>query len=278
MDIMGGAGICMGDNNILASSYIQSPIGITVEGSNTLTRSLIIYGQGLMRSHPYLFNLVESISNDQQDVFFKNVRGLVWHSVKNTLIAVGPHDTGNDHKLELIRLSNAFSLSSNMMLLMGKKFKTSEMLSGRFADVFSNIYLSYSMLWYFEKYGNNDPEIKKLMEYMGEIMYDTQELFYDIAKNYPSSWGRRYRSSFISIRKKIQTCSDKLKKEISDMVTKPGPVFDLFKENIFIPDEKEQLGKMISAMEIINKNRLEDVDTITDLREEISQVNSFGKL
>ena len=57
MDIMGGAGICMGDNNILASSYIQSPIGITVEGSNTLTRSLIIFGQGLMRSHPYLFIL-----------------------------------------------------------------------------------------------------------------------------------------------------------------------------------------------------------------------------
>ena len=100
-----------------------------------------------MRSHPYLFNLVDSISNDQlKDVFFRNVRGLIGHSVKNTFGAIRPRDTGGEYKLELERLSNSFSLSSNMMLLMGKKFKTSEMLSGRFADIFSNIYLCYSAL------------------------------------------------------------------------------------------------------------------------------------
>jgi acyl-CoA dehydrogenase len=280
MDIMGGAGICMGENNILASSYIQSPIGITVEGSNTLTRSLIIFGQGLMRSHPYLFNLVESISNDQQDVFFRNVRGLVWHSVKNTLEAVGPHDTGSDYKLELVRLSNAFSLSSNMMLLMGKKFKTSEMLSGRFADIFSNIYLCYSMLWYYEKYCPKDEQTKKLLEYcMDELMYETQEIFYEIATNYPSFWGRRYIGAVsFPYGRRYKPANDNLKKEISDMVTKPGSVFDLFKENIFIPGEEEQLGKMIKTMELISKNNIEDVDNVADLREQISQVNSFLKL
>jgi acyl-CoA dehydrogenase len=280
MDIMGGAGICMGENNILASSYIQSPIGITVEGSNTLTRSLIIFGQGLMRSHPYLFNLVESISNDQQDIFFKNVRGLVWHSVKNTLVAVGPHDTGSDYKLELVRLSNAFSLSSNMMLLMGKKFKTSEMLSGRFADVFSNIYLCYSMLWYYEKYCPKDEHTKKLLEYcMDELMYDTQEIFYDIGKNYPSFWGRRYICAVsFPYGRRYRKANDQLKKEISDMVTNPGSVFDLFKENIFIPGEEEQLGKMIKTMEMISKNDINDKDSISELREQISQVNSFNSL
>lgn len=280
MDVMGGAGICMGDNNILASSYIQSPIGITVEGSNTLTRSLIIFGQGLMRSHPYLFNLVESIAQDQKEIFFKNVRGLVWDSVKNTIRAIGPHDTGSDYKLELARLSNAFSLSSNMMLLMGKKFKTSEMLSGRFADIFSNIYLCYSMLWYYEKYCPKDSNTEKLLEYcMDELMYETQEIFYEISSNYPSFWGRRYIGavSFPYGRRYKKTC-DEVKKEISDMVTSPSSVFELFKENIFIPDKKNQLGKMIYAMELIKNNRLDDVDTISDLREEISQVNSFEKL
>ena len=71
MDILGGGGICLGDNNFLAGNYTQAPIGITVEGSNTLTRSLIIFGQGLMRSHPYLLNITESIEeNDKKYKIF----------------------------------------------------------------------------------------------------------------------------------------------------------------------------------------------------------------
>lgn len=280
MDIMGGAGICMGENNILASSYIQSPIGITVEGSNTLTRSLIIFGQGLMRSHPYLFNLVESIDKDQKSDFFKNVRGLVWDSVKNTIVAAGPHDTGNDPQLELARLSKAFALSSNMMLLMGKKFKTSEMLSGRFADIFSNIYLCYSMLWYHEKYCPKNEQTEKLLDYcINEVMYDTQEIFYEIINNYPHFWGRRY-IGLVSFPygKRYCKASDNLKKEIADMVTNPSCVFDMFKENIFIPDKNEQLGKMIHTMDLISKNNIDDVDNVADLRKDVSQVNSFKNL
>ena len=72
--------------------------------------------------------------------------------------------------------------------------------------------------------------------------------------------------------------SDEEKKEISDLVTNPSGVFELLKENIYIPNEKEQLGKMIKAMNLIEKNRIDDADTIIDLREEISQVNSFEKL
>ena len=70
---------------------------------------------------------------------------------------------------------------------MGKKFKTSEMLSGRFADVFSNIYLSYSMLWYYEKYCPKDEQTRKLLEFcMDELLFETQEIFYEIASNYPN--------------------------------------------------------------------------------------------
>ena len=78
------------------------------------------------------------------------------------------------------------------MLLMGKKFKTSEMLSGRFADIFSNIYLSYSMLWYYEKYCPKDEQTRKLLEFcMDELLFETQEIFYEIASNYPF-FGRKY--------------------------------------------------------------------------------------
>ena len=275
MDIMGGSAICMGKNNIMASSYIQSPIGITVEGSNTLTRSLIIFGQGLMRSHPYLLNLVDSIENDKREDFTKNLKLLIKDSVKNTIISVFPFSYKSNNEEELIRLSKSFSLASNMMLLMGKKFKTAEMLSGRYADIFSNIYLSYSVLWYYEKYCVKDKNTEKLVNFcINELLYDTQEIFYEIIENYPSYLGSKYIKlvSFPYGKRYIKS-NDKTKKDISNMVTNPSSVFDILKENIYIPNENEQLGKIINTMELINKN--ENNKTINKLRKEISQVNSF---
>ena len=70
LDIHGGAGICLGYSNFLEKFYRSAPIGITVEGSNTLTRSLIVFGQGLNKSHPHIFNIVDQIQNNNVDQFF----------------------------------------------------------------------------------------------------------------------------------------------------------------------------------------------------------------
>ena len=72
MDIHGGGAISKGPRNFLANPYQQIPIGITVEGSNTLTRSLIIFGQGLMRSHPYLYNIITSLEEDNTFIEFES--------------------------------------------------------------------------------------------------------------------------------------------------------------------------------------------------------------
>ena len=75
MDIHAGASICLGYSNFLEKFYRAAPIGITVEGSNTLTRSLIIFGQGLNKSHPYISTILDSILEDNQYKFnqsFKN--------------------------------------------------------------------------------------------------------------------------------------------------------------------------------------------------------------
>ena len=91
MDIMGGSGICLGDKNFVSDFYRAAPIGITVEGSNTLTRSLIVFGQGLMRSHPYLLDIIEGIERDDHKSFYKNVGGLVGSSILNSVIAITPY-------------------------------------------------------------------------------------------------------------------------------------------------------------------------------------------
>ena len=76
MDIHGGAAICKGYSNFLEKYYKSAPIGITVEGSNTLTRSLIIFGQGLNKSHPYIFPILDSVLNDDLNSFKKIL--IIW--------------------------------------------------------------------------------------------------------------------------------------------------------------------------------------------------------
>ena len=81
MDVHGGSGICKGPNNFISKFYEAGPIGITVEGSNVLTRSLIIFGQGLNKSHPHISDLVEAIQNNDKKEFYKNFRKMTKHFV-----------------------------------------------------------------------------------------------------------------------------------------------------------------------------------------------------
>ena len=110
-------------------------------------------------------------------------------------------------------------------------------------------------------------------------MYDIQEDFYEVAENYPNGLvGTYIKTVSFPYGRRFSKSTDEEKKEISDLVTNPSGVFELLKENIYIPNEKEQLGKMIKTMNMIARNKIEDVDAIPDLRYEISQVNSFEKL
>jgi acyl-CoA dehydrogenase len=71
MDVHGGKGVMMGPNNYLGRSYMATPIAITVEGANILTRSLIIYGQGAIRCHPFVLRELQAAGDEDLD------RGLI---------------------------------------------------------------------------------------------------------------------------------------------------------------------------------------------------------
>ena len=81
MDIHAGSAICLGENNFLEKFYRSAPIGITVEGSNTLTRNLIIFGQGLNKSHPYIYPVLDSILTDNIDNFNHSFKNILKHSL-----------------------------------------------------------------------------------------------------------------------------------------------------------------------------------------------------
>ncbi len=155
MDIHGGSGICLGYGNFLEKFYRSAPVGITVEGSNTLTRNLIIFGQGLNKSHPHIFDILESILSNNFDDFkvsFKKQMKYIFSLYAKSFI---PYSSNR-----LARQTRDFALLSNFVALQGGKIKSNQSLSGDMADIFSNLYLAHSVEWY-EKNRNISYPLKR---------------------------------------------------------------------------------------------------------------------
>ena len=154
LDIHAGSGICLGKNNFLEKFYRSAPIGITVEGSNTLTRSLIIFGQGLNKSHPYIFPMLETLLNDDQKNFQKIFTDMVKHSAT---LYVRSFSFDNSLENQMIR----FAALTNFVALKGGLLKQEQMLSGDMADIFSNLYLGCAVQYYHQHF----PVSEKLYDY-----------------------------------------------------------------------------------------------------------------
>tara|TARA_B100000963_G_scaffold349865_1_gene359404 strand:+ start:372 stop:2324 length:1953 start_codon:yes stop_codon:yes gene_type:complete len=153
MDIHAGSAICKGPNNFLEKFYRSAPIGITVEGSNTLTRSLIIFAQGLNKSHPHIFPLLTSILEDDPSRFRVHFNALVSHAV--TLYGKswwGWATATSSLESELVR----FATLTNFVALKGGALKQEQMLAGDMADQFSNLYLALGVRHFQKKFDASD--------------------------------------------------------------------------------------------------------------------------
>jgi len=187
MDIYAGSGICVGPNNFFTKFYNASPVGITVEGSNTLTRGLIIFGQGLNKSHPYIFPIFESIQTDDIHKFRTNFNSMLYEISKNYLSLFCPAKciyTGLQIEKRLDYTTLKFSILSNFIALLGGKIKSKQMLSGNMSDIVSNLYLSYSILWYhhhFLKDGHSQLKHQSVEHLLNEIDIRLNT----VIKNYP---------------------------------------------------------------------------------------------
>ena len=161
MDIHAGSAICLGENNFIEKFYRSSPIGITVEGSNTLTRNLIIFGQGLNKSHPYIYPILENILNDDLESFKQNFKNIVNHS----LSMYGKSWLFNSDILE--KQTIQFANLANFVALKGGAIKKEQSLSADMADLLSNIYIGYGVKWYDQNNNVSD----KLTKYCIENIY-----------------------------------------------------------------------------------------------------------
>ena len=163
MDVHGGKGICDGPRNYLAQIYRDVPISITVEGANTLTRSLIIFGQGAVRCHPYLLREMLALqqADDRQAVLefdqalmahlgygLRNATATLLHGLTGARLAPAPTEGPERRSYQQLgRLSAAFCVLADLALLtVGGNLKRKERLSGHLADVLSQLYLASGTL------------------------------------------------------------------------------------------------------------------------------------
>ena len=178
MDIHAGSAICVGHNNFLEKFYKAAPIGITVEGSNTLTRNLIIFGQGLNKSHPYIFPILESIMNNDHKNFKNNFNGIVEHSLSSYFKSMLQHKCKTTLEKQTLHFANL----ANFIALKGGKLKSEQMLSSDMADFLSNLYLAHSVKWYQDNFHISSP----LTEYcINRLCNENQEIINRIINNNP---------------------------------------------------------------------------------------------
>ncbi len=205
MDIHGGKGICLGPNNYLARGYQGAPIAITVEGANILTRSLIIYGQGAIRCHPYVLAELqaahesnpEQALNDFDHALFghigfslSNISRSLWCSFTGSRFNASPFKDQTKHYYQLLsRFSaNLAMLSDVAMLALGADLKRKERISARLGDVLSHLYLASACLKRYNDEGRQESDLPLLMWSVEDSLFNIQQAIDSLLNNFPNRW------------------------------------------------------------------------------------------
>jgi len=203
MDIHGGKGICMGPNNYLARGYQGAPIAVTVEGANILTRSMIIYGQGAIRCHPYVLAELEaanSTDNEQALSDFdhalfghigfsiSNIGRSFWCSITGSHFLSSPFNDETHRYYQLLtRFSaNLAMLSDIAMLSLGADLKRKERISARLGDVLSQLYLASATLKRYNDDGRKSTDLPLVQWAVEDCLYNCQHAIDELISNFPN--------------------------------------------------------------------------------------------
>ncbi|MDY8107594.1 acyl-CoA dehydrogenase [Fulvimarina sp. 2208YS6-2-32] len=256
MDILGGKAIIEGPSNYLAAAYRGVPIAITVEGANILTRSLMIFGQGAIRAHPYMLTELLALSDEDQTRGLKDFDKAFWshvgHSAKNVfraflrgwtggLAAPAPKAALTSHWRQLSRLSSAFAMLSDLSLLtLGGSLKRREMISGRLGDILSELYLLSASLKRFEDEGRPEAD-KPIIEFIMQNGINRMSLaFNGVLDNMPARWAAAF-TRFVAFPLGVpyQAPSDELVREVADILMRPSSQRDRLTPDLYLGEGRD---------------------------------------
>ena len=270
MDIHGGKGICMGPNNYLARSYQGAPIAITVEGANILTRSLIIYGQGAIRCHPYVLAELQAANetnteqalNDFDHALFghigfsiSNISRSLWCSFSSARLLPTPFNDQTKRYYQLLTRfsSNLAMLSDIAMLSLGADLKRRERISARLGDVLSHLYLASACLKRFNDEGRQKDDLPLLRWAVEDSLYNIQQAIDELLSNFPNRWlAHSLRFIIFPFGTWLTKPSDNLDHQVAQLLQTPSEARDrLGKWQYLVRDGKNVFGILEQTLEDI---------------------------
>jgi acyl-CoA dehydrogenase len=236
MDIVGGKGIMLGNSNFVARAYQGAPIAITVEGANILTRSMIIFGQGAIRCHPYVLDEMTAAQNNDVNAFdkllFKHIGHVgsnkmrsLWLGLTNGLTSATPtKDATKRYYQYMNRLSANLALLSDVsMAVLGGSLKRRERISARLGDVLSQLYLASSVLKRYDDEGRNEADLPLVHWGVQDALYQAEQAIDDLLRNFPNAFvAGILRVVIFPLGRRYDAPSDKLDHKLAKIMQIPS--------------------------------------------------------
>ncbi|EXB49342.1 acyl-CoA dehydrogenase [Acinetobacter sp. 1000160] len=269
MDVVGGRAIQLGPRNFLALTYQSIPVAITVEGANILTRSLMIFGQGSMRCHPYLFEELQLLQAEDKAAAFKEFSPLLFKHLAYTFnraakalafSITGGSDEGSKHAddfskayySKINRFSADFALTADMALgILAGDLKRKEMLSGRLADIHAHLFIATAILKYYEQGQRTEAEQKHAELALNKALYQVQEAFFGFYDNFPMPLAAAMvKLICFPFGRPIAAPSDQLKQEVAQLMMQEHAFREQLKQHVYYnTDANDVMGRMESTFQ-----------------------------
>jgi len=269
MDIHGGKAVIDGPQNYLGQLHRSVPVGITVEGANILTRNLIVFGQGAIRAHPYLLQEMNALGEPDRDkgltafdtAFWKHVGHSfatlfrAWgRSWSGGLFAPAP-DAGEATEFyrQLSRYSSAFALCADMALLtLGGALKRKEMLSARFGDILSELYLLSAALKRWQDEGRQKEDLAALEWCMATGFKTIENRFAEIFANLPNrvvGWMLKVLIQPFGAR--VTGPSDRVVRQCAQLVLSPSAARDRLTPDLALVEDDRGVARLEKAFRLV---------------------------
>ena len=273
MDIRAGAAICRGPRNILAQLYQAVPVGITVEGANILTRSMIIYGQGAIRCHPFLHDEITSATAGDLVAFDRAFFGHVGHvfSTMARALVLGVTDgrfvrapiRGKTRRMfgQFTRMSAAFALVSEVALAtLGARLKRREKISGRLADALAWLYLGTAAVKRFHDEGAPDASFPFVRFACEHALHEIQRALHGVLHNLPNQLAARTVAALVfPLGLRYRPPSDAVGTQVARGLLEDRDARLSLTADMYVPPPDEPgLGRLEAALhEAVAANRVE---------------------
>lgn len=270
MDVFSGAGVMQGPNNIPGRGYCSAPIVITVEGANIMTRTLMTFGQGATRSHPYAFKVVEAVEQGNVAAFRSNLLAWLWQFASGGLrtlwrgltrgLTVSVPDVHPETRTYYRRLgwsAMRFGFLTNLALFfVGGQLKVRGKLTGRYADAIAWMVLGFGALRRFEAEGRRAEDLPLVHYAAQNALAEVQKAFEGIYQNFggPVGWLlRRIWLPLLSFNAVGRLPDDSASRAAALTLQSDGPQFRRLCEGLFLPqDESRGLGRLLRAFRLVS--------------------------